>query len=91
MSLGLLWAGELNVRHGILEERRRGSVTSTKSKLEKHYEQLGRVSVDSDFDLEWKKIVERKVGMCSSLSGVCGDETGNREGRNCEVYLKAKK
>ena len=50
-------------------------VTSAKSK---HYEQLGRVSVDSDFDFKWKKIVERKVSMCSSLSGVCGDETLDR-------------
>ena len=36
------------------------SVTSTKGKLEafqKHYEHLGRVSIDSDFDSNWKELV----------------------------------
>ena len=49
------------------------SVTSTKGKLEafqKHYEHLGRVSIDSDFDSNWKELVERKVGMCGSLKCV---------------------
>ena len=57
------------------------SVTSTKGKLEafqKHYEQLGRVSVDSDFDFEWKEVVEGKVSMCSSLSELCEDEVLDR-------------
>ena len=61
-----------------------------KGKLEafqKHYEHLGIVSIDSDFDSNWKELVERKVSMCGSLSKVCEDEEGNREGRNCEVYL----
>ena len=40
----------------------------------KHYEQLDRVSVDSDFDFEWKEVVEGKVSMCSSLSEGCVDE-----------------
>ena len=39
-----------------------------------HYKRLGRVSVDSDFDSNWKESVERKVSMCSSLSQVCEDE-----------------
>ena len=56
-------------------------MTITKGKLEafrKHYEHLGRVSVDSDFDFEWKEVVERKVSMCSSLSRVCEDEALDR-------------
>ena len=40
------------------------SVTSTNGKLEvlqKHYQHLGRISVDSDFDDYWKEEVEGKV------------------------------
>ena len=43
------------------------SVTSTKGKLEvlqKHYEPLGRVSVDSDFHDDWKGEVESRVEGC---------------------------
>ena len=29
-----------------------------------HYEQLGRASVDSDFDFEWKEVVVREVSIC---------------------------
>ena len=65
------------------------SVTSMKA-FQMHYEQLGRVSVNSDFEFEWKEVVERKVSMCSSVSEVWRMK-GNRERRNCEVYLKAKK
>ena len=48
------------------------SVTSTKGKLEvlqKHYQHLGRVSVDSDFDDDWKEEVESKVEACGRMSG----------------------
>ena len=48
------------------------SVTSTKGKLEvlqKHYQHLGRVSVDSDFDDDWKGEVENKVEACGRISG----------------------
>ena len=51
------------------------SVTSTKGKLEvlqKHYQHLGRVSVDSDFD-DWKEEVESKVEACGRMSGSCED------------------
>ena len=47
------------------------SVSSTKGKLEafhKHYEHLGRVSIDSDFDSNWKELVESKVSMCGRVS-----------------------
>ena len=40
------------------------SVTSTRGKLEvlqKHYQHLGKISVDSDFDANWKEEVESKV------------------------------
>ena len=40
--------------------------------LQKHYEALGRMSEDSDFDGEWKEGVENKVSMCSRL--LCEDE-----------------
>ena len=52
------------------------SVTSTKGKLEvlqKHYQHLGRVSVDSDFDDDWKEEVESKVEACGRMSGSCED------------------
>ena len=50
----------------------RVSVTSTKGKLEvlqKHYEHLGRVSVDSDFDDVWKGEIESRVEACHKTSG----------------------
>ena len=52
------------------------SVTSTKGKLEvleKHYQHLGRVSVDSDFDDDWKVEVEIKVEAGDRMSGSCED------------------
>ena len=48
------------------------SVTSTKGKLkvlQKHYHHLGRISVDSDFDDDWKGEVESKVEACDKMSG----------------------
>ena len=39
------------------------SVTSTRGKLEvlqRHYQQLGKLSLDSNFDAEWKEEVESK-------------------------------
>ena len=37
------------------------------------------MSVNCDFDFEWKAVVEGKVSMCSSLSEVCEDEALDRE------------
>ena len=40
------------------------SVTSTRGKLkvlQKHYQHLGKISVDSDFDANWNKEVESKM------------------------------
>ena len=59
-----------------------------KGKLEafqKHYEHLGRVSIDRDFDSNWKELVERKVSMCGSLSKVCEDEALDREIEKAEI------
>ena len=52
------------------------SVTSTKGKLEvlqKHYQHLGRVSVDSGIDDDWKEEVKSKVEACGRMSGSCDD------------------
>ena len=37
--------------------------------LQKHYQHLGRVSVDSDFDDDWKEEVESKVEAYGRMSG----------------------
>ena len=34
---------------------------------------MGRVSVDSDFDDDWKEEVESKVEACGRMSGSCED------------------
>ena len=52
------------------------SVTSTKGKLEvlrKHYQRLGSISLDSDFNEDWKDEVESKVDACVRMSGSCED------------------
>ena len=71
----------MNINIASLRNKAGVLVTSMKGKLEvfqKHYEQLRRVSVDSGFDFELKKVVERKVSMCSSLSEVYEDEALDR-------------
>ena len=52
------------------------SVTSTRGKLEaqKHYQHLGKISVDSDFDANWKEEVESKVSSSGSMSESCEDD-----------------
>ena len=53
------------------------SVTSTRGKLEvlqKHYQLLGKISVDSDFDANWKEEVESKVSSYGSMSESCEDD-----------------
>ena len=53
------------------------SVTSTRGKLEvlqRHYEQLGKPSLDSNFDAEWKEEVESNVSRYGSTSELCDDE-----------------
>ena len=55
------------------------SVTSTRGKLEvlqRHYQQLGKLSLDSNFDAEWKDEVESRYG---SISELCKDEFLDKE------------
>ena len=56
---------------------KRVSVTSTRGKLEvlqRHYQHLGKISVDSDFDANWKEDVESKVSSYGSMSESCEDD-----------------
>ena len=49
------------------------SVSSTQGKLEvlrKHYEELGEVSVDDNFEADWKEEVVSTLETCSILSEV---------------------
>ena len=51
------------------------SITRTRVKLEvlqKHYQLLSKMSVDSEFDADWKEEVEDSVGGYSSLSEEAG-------------------
>ena len=46
-------------------------VTSTRGKLEvlqRHYKHLEKISVESDFDANWKEEVESKVSSYGSMS-----------------------
>ena len=46
------------------------SVTSTRGKLEvlqRHYQQLGKLSLDSNFDAEWNEEVESNVSRYGSM------------------------
>ena len=49
------------------------SVSSMQGKLEvlrRHYEELGKVSVDDNFEADWKEEVVSTLEMCSILSEV---------------------
>ena len=51
-------------------------ITSTRGKLEvlqKHYQLLSKMSVDSEFDADWKEEVEDSVDGYSSVSEEAGD------------------
>ena len=53
------------------------SVTSTRGKLgvlQKHYQHLGKISVDGNFDANWKEEVESKVSSYGSMSESCEDD-----------------
>ena len=47
------------------------SVTSTRGKLEVLQRQLGKLSLDSNFDAEWKEEVESNVSRYGSMSELC--------------------
>ena len=51
--------------------------TRTRGKLEvlqRHYQHLGKISVDSDFGDHWKEEVESKVSSYGSMSESCEDD-----------------
>ena len=58
------------------------SITSTRGKLEvlqKHYQLLSKMSVDSEFDANWKREFEDSVDGYSSLSEEAGDAFLDKE------------
>ena len=64
------------------------SITSTRGKLEvlqKHYQLLSKISVDSEFDADWKEEVEDSVGGYSSLSEEAGDAFLDKEVEKGEI------
>ena len=64
------------------------SITSTRGKLEvlqKHYQLLSKMSVDSEFDADWKEEVEDSVGGYSSLSEEAGDAFLDKEVENLKI------
>ena len=50
------------------------SVRSTRGKLEILQKHLGKISVDSDFDDNWKEEVESKVSSYGSMLESCEDD-----------------
>ena len=64
------------------------SLTSTRGKLEvlqRHYQQLGKLSLDSNFDAEWKEEVESNVSRYGSMSELCEDEFLDNEIEKGEI------
>ena len=64
------------------------SVTSTRGKLEvlqRYYQQLGKLSLDSNFDAEWKEEVESNVSRYGSMSELCEDEFLDNEIEKGEI------
>ena len=64
------------------------SITSARGKLEvlqKHYQLLSMMSVESEFDADWKEAVEESVGGYSSLSEETGDTFLDKEIEKGEI------
>ena len=53
--------------------------------LQKHYQLLSKMSVDSEFDADWKEEVEDSVGGYSSLSEEVGDAFLDKEIEKGEI------
>ena len=53
--------------------------------LQKHYQLLSKMSVDSEFDADWKEEVEDSVGGYSSLSEEAGDAVLDKEIENVKL------
>ena len=73
-SFGLLFIGEQKIKYKnitSLNSKAGVSVSSTQGKLEvlwRHYEELGKVSVDDDFEVDWKEEVISTLETCSNFS-----------------------
>ena len=60
-----------------------GSTRGTRGMLEvlqRHYQQLGKLSLDSNFDAEWKEGVESNMSRYGSMSELCEDEFLDKKG-----------
>ena len=69
------------------------SVTSTRGTLEvlqRHYKLLGKISVDSDFDVNWKGEVVSKVSSYGSMSESCEDYRLDKKGKIVKCIRKLK-
>ena len=53
--------------------------------LQKHYQLLSKMSVDSVFDADWKEVVEDSVGGYSNLSEEARDAFLNKEIEKGEI------
>ena len=70
------------------------SMTSVKGKLDilrKHYQKLGQVSVDGNFDEDWKQLVENKIDEYSRISGSCREDFLDRKTERKEILACIKK
>ena len=69
-------------------------MTSVMGKLDilrKHYQKLGKISVDNNFDGDWKQLVENKIDEYSRISGLCGDDFLDRKIERKEILGCIKK
>ena len=70
------------------------SVSSTQGKLEvlrRHYEELGKVSVDDNFEADWKEEVVSTLETCSNLSEVSENDRLDRQIDREEIAQCVKK
>ena len=70
------------------------SVSSTQGKLEvlqRHYEELGKVSVDDNFEADWKEEVVSALRTCSNLSEVSENDMLDRQIDREEIAQCVKK
>ena len=49
---------------------------------------LSKISVDSNFDDDWKQLVENKINDYSRISGSCGDNFWKIEERRLQGALR---
>ena len=69
------------------------SVTSTRGKLEvlqRHYQQLGKLSLDSNLEAEWREVVESNVSRYGSMSELYKDDKEIEKGEIVKCIKKLK-